>query len=171
MPYSSYSGSVTPKGAGFNYKKEETELDWIPSLDRENDNGGGFEGTGGRYQHGIGYERETSGGAGTKGKLSEEKRASRMKKLERRFGVEESQPQAGSGEKRSMKDVMRAMNEEKQRERKREEERSGVDEKGRLVVVGRRKRNAMRWFQGLGDIGVGLGSIGAALVSSSRLTA
>lgn len=70
-----------------------------------------------------------------------------------------------------MKDVMRAMKEEKQRERQREEEQSGVDEKGRLVVVGRRKRNAMRWFQGLGDIGVGLGSIGAALVSSSRLTA
>lgn len=65
----------------------------------------------------------------------------------------------------SMKAGMKAMKEERDRKKREELERSGVDEKGRLAVTGAKKRSALRWFQGLGAIVVGVGSVGATLVS------
>jgi len=101
---------------------------------------------------------------GKKGKFSEEKLASRMKKLERQFG-EQTEAGQRNGGILSMKEEMKRMKETRRKEKEEQKERSGVDQKGRLVVGGQRKRALMRWSQGIGAIVVGVGSIGASLVS------
>jgi len=136
---------------------EEPELEWIPSLDK-----GSFEGVGGQYQHGVGFGEHSM--RGKKGKFSEEKLASRMKKLERQFG-EQTEAGQRNGGILSMKEEMKRMKETRRKEKEEQKERSGVDQKGRLVVGGQRKRALMRWSQGIGAIVVGVGSIGASLVS------
>lgn len=136
---------------------EEAELEWIPSLDE-----GSFEGVGGEYQHGVGFGEHNM--SGKKGKFSEEKLANRMKKLERQFGAQNEAGERNGGVL-SMKEEMKRMKETRRKEKEEQKERSGVDQKGRLVVGGKRKRALMRWSQGIGAIVVGLGSIGASLVS------
>ncbi|GAA6061003.1 hypothetical protein JCM10212_001059 [Sporobolomyces blumeae] len=157
---------------------------WLPSLawqrrgthdddetidedDRIESERGEFAGLAGRYQHGVGYER---GASGVTDPIDAEKRAKRMRRLERAFGrVGQAELEAGRADDpegtASLSTRMTRYKEHEKRERTERERRSGVDRKGRLVVDGRKKRTTMRWVQGVGSIVVGFGSIGAPVLT------
>lgn len=121
----------------------------------------------GEYRHGVGFKDGTIGKS--KKKLEREV-AERMRKLQREFGDGgEGEGNNFGGEKSlnamSMKERIEFGKAEKKKEKLELVERSGVDSKGRLVVSGPKKRAIIRWIQALGTIGVGFGSIGAAIVS------
>ncbi|GAA5961443.1 hypothetical protein JCM3765_003582 [Sporobolomyces pararoseus] len=148
--------------------EEENKLEWVPSLDSEFQHSHEFDGLGGAYQHGVGYEREITASNGKKGKISEAKLASRIKKLEQKFvdNCPTLQNREASG--RSIKEGMKAMKEELRREKMEQRQRSGIDEKGRLLVAGVKKRNTMRWFQGVGAIVIAIASIGASVLAKPK---
>ncbi|BGP10220.1 hypothetical protein JCM10049v2_006103 [Rhodotorula toruloides] len=87
-----------------------------------------------------------------------------MEKLERKFGQERSTDAAGVSAKQRMKEAKDATKAEKLEVQRT----TGVDDKGRLVVMGRRKRLALRWFQAGGAVIVGIGSIGAAVLTHPK---
>lgn len=112
---------------------------------------------GGTYQHGVGYE----GATGSNGKKEGRKTKDRMKRLEKEFGKDVDR---GEGEDLSVKELMKKVKMEGKRDKAEMEERSGVDSKGRLLVNGSKKRLAMRWFQLIGALGVGVAIIGTSIV-------
>lgn len=130
---------------------EEEEGGWVEEGGKNE-----WEGTGGEYRHGVGFDHPASDK--DKRKVKE-----RMRRLEREFG-ERKGVGGGGWEGLSMKERMKKVKEEQRKEKADLVERSGVDSRGRLVVMGRRKRVALRWLQGFGALGVGIGSIGSALV-------
>lgn len=130
--------------------------------------------SGGEYRYGVGFE---DGTVGKSKKRLEREVAERMKKLEREFGEGGAGGEGmgginnSSGRKSlnamSMKERIEFGKAEKKREKLELVERSGVDSKGRLVVSGPKKRATLRWLQALCAVGVGFGSIGAAIVSNT----
>lgn len=133
---------------------DEEEEGWVAEGGRHE-----WEGTGGEYRHGVGFEEPVS-------EKDKRKVKDRMRRLEREFG-EKKGAGGGGWEGLSMNERMKRVKEERRKEKVDLVERSGVDSKGRLVVLGRRKRVALRWLQGSGALGVGVGSIGSALVRPS----
>lgn len=136
---------------------EDGKGGWVPEAPIRSE----WQGTGGEYRHGVGYDSQK----GSSGKWSEAKIAERIRKLEKEFGSKGAGGGARDGPNLSMKERMKAAKEERRREKNELRERSGVDGKGRLVVMGAKKRAALRWAQGLGAVVVGAASIGASLVS------
>lgn len=134
---------------------DEARGDLAYALIDERDKGEWFEAAG-SYQQGVGFE----GVSGSKRLGLGQKAAARMEKLERKFGQERSTDAAGVSAKQRMKEAKDATKAEKLEVQRT----TGVDDKGRLVVMGRRKRLALRWFQAGGAVIVGIGSIGAAVV-------
>ncbi|GAA5912767.1 uncharacterized protein JCM6883_006227 [Sporobolomyces salmoneus] len=150
-------------------------------LDRSGDLSSGhvaegvFEGAAGGYQHGIGYERDTLRGVEKNEAASGAKFVKRMKRLQREFGsTERSGSHAGSKEggtgDMGLQGGLKALKEDRARKRSEDRERTGVDEKGRLVVTGQKKRSTTRWMEGIGAIAVGVGSIGASLLTHPKET-
>ncbi|ORY88980.1 hypothetical protein BCR35DRAFT_300737 [Leucosporidium creatinivorum] len=134
---------------------EEGTGGWIPEAPIRSE----WQGTGGEYRHGVGYDSQK----GSSGKWSEAKIAERIRKLEKEFGTKGAGGGAGDGANLSLNERMQAAKEERRREKADLRERSGVDGKGRLVVLGAKKRAALRWAQGIEAVVVGAGSIGASL--------
>lgn len=144
----------TPRGR-YSEADEEADLGvggWVSEAPVRSE----WEGAEGEYRHGVGYDS-------IKGRGKEEgKIADRVRRLEREFG--EGRKTGPGGMALSMKQRIKEAKEAKKREKMRVREESGVDGKGRLVVLGAKKRAGLRWAQGLGAIVVGVGSVGASLV-------
>ncbi|GAA6031570.1 hypothetical protein NBRC10512_004556 [Rhodotorula toruloides] len=138
---------------------DETRGDLAYALTDEREKGEWFEAAG-SYQQGVGFE----GVSGSKGLGLEQKAAARMEKLAQKFGEERPTDAAGVSAKQRMKEAKDA----KKAEKLEVQRTTGVDDKGRLVVMGRRKRLALRWFQAGGAVVVGIGSIGAAVLTHPK---
>lgn len=139
--------------------KEEDDDDeglngWIPEVPFV----GEFNEPGGNYELGVGFEKPTS----TLGSKKQKKIKDQLKRLEKDF----RKSNLGEPEGESLKDRMKRIKVERKREKIELRERSGVDSKGRLVVLGQKKRAAMRWLQAVGALIVAFGSLGTALVRS-----
>ncbi|GAA5926162.1 uncharacterized protein JCM15063_000202 [Sporobolomyces koalae] len=138
-------------------------LQRLESIEEPEFGQGSFEGTGGTYHHGIGYD--LNHGRGSKDKIAGAKLAARVRRLEKYHGAA-SPPETGRGEAwADSKDRWKRVKAAEKREEEMERQRSGVDQKGRLLVSGRKKRATVRWLQGLGAIAVGIGSLGATLLT------
>ncbi|GAA6024803.1 hypothetical protein JCM11491_005611 [Sporobolomyces phaffii] len=135
--------------------------------------------SGGAFQRGVGYERDdrlstlrSGQRSGRDGRLDDDERrlAQRIKRLEREFGGPDATKlgDGGEGKRQSVTEGIKAMQAEAAASRRRERETSGVDDHGRLVVPGRKKRFAVRWFQGVGAIVTGFASIGASLLTHAK---
>lgn len=108
------------------------------------------------YRLGVGFGDNT--GPNSKGRLSEERKAKRLRALQREFGISApstSHNQSTSGSSRPAKYTdtasayKRLRNKQKQEEKALEEE-VGVDRQGNLIVYHARKwRVAARWLQSL----------------------
>ena len=105
------------------------------------------------FSYGVGFDSAPT--------TSSKATAKKFRRLEKEFGTISSAISAKEKEIPSMEELKM----EKLRERLRMEEMSGVDSSGRLIVVGKGKRTALRVFQGLGAFGVGVGSFGTLIVS------
>ncbi|KAK4700316.1 hypothetical protein P7C70_g5933, partial [Phenoliferia sp. Uapishka_3] len=129
---------------------------------------GEWEAPGGEYRHGVGYDSHSHKPRSDDPNQTR-KIAERLRRLEKEFGVKGGEKAKGAKEgPASFKETMEKVREDRKRlgaGKGEGEGKSGVDGKGRLVVEGPKKRKALRWFQGLGAVGVALGSIGASLVS------
>ncbi|GAA5823744.1 hypothetical protein JCM11251_003277 [Rhodosporidiobolus azoricus] len=149
------AGDLGGGGAG-RWGPEEQEEE-----DEENYNGkGDYQHAAGTYQHGIGFDSH-GGDRPIERPLIERRR----ERLERKFGVSPSSasPTSPSFPSRSSKFSFAAATAAQNKQMQDFQERSGVDEKGRLVVEkGGKKRKAARWAEGLGAVIVGMGSIGSA---------
>ncbi|GJN92373.1 hypothetical protein Rhopal_005403-T1 [Rhodotorula paludigena] len=107
------------------------------------------------YRHGVGYDS-------TRPPTAPAQLDRRMKRLSRRFGPD-SAPSAAA-ERDAAKARFRAAHEAQKREAAELERKTGVSPRtGRLVVLGPKKRNALRWFEGGGAVIVAIGAIGASL--------
>lgn len=151
-PFRSFSYTDPDSRDSVDY--EDASGDLAYALSNEPEKGEWFQAAG-SYQQGVGFEgSDRSGGA-------KERTMARMEHLERKFGEQAASHSAGG----TAKDHIRVAKEAKMAEKMELQRATGVDEKGRLVVVGRRKRSALRWFQAGGAVVVGIGSIGASVVS------
>ncbi|KAI5480916.1 hypothetical protein MNV49_006725 [Pseudohyphozyma bogoriensis] len=120
---------------------------------------------GGIYQHGVGFEDSSA----TLGKSSK-KVEDRLRRLEKEFGEGGKGKGARDETPLSLKEQMKKSSEERKREKQELMEKSGVDSKGRLVVLGPGKRSTMRWLQGICALMVGVGSVGGALLTKPEGT-
>ncbi|KAL8284127.1 hypothetical protein RQP46_004876 [Phenoliferia psychrophenolica] len=141
--------------------EEDGEGGWVP----EPAFVGEWEAPGGEYRHGVGFEPASSSGPHPPSKV-----ADRLRRLEREFGRPAANTTAAKEGPVSFKERLEAARVQRLKDKNREEEHTGLDKKGRLVVVGVRKRAALRWFQGLGAVGVAFGSIGASLLTHPTAT-
>ncbi|GAA6005108.1 uncharacterized protein JCM10292_005570 [Rhodotorula paludigena] len=127
-----------------------------PSTDDEREGAQGeWDGVAGEYRHGVGYDS-------TRPPTVPDQLDRRMERLSRRFGPD-SAPSAAA-ERDAAKARFRAAHEAQKREAAELERKTGVSPRtGRLVVLGPKKRNALRWFEGGGAVIVAIGAIGASL--------
>lgn len=128
-----------------------------PSTDDEREGAQGeWDGIAGEYRHGVGYDS-------TRPPTAPAQLDRRMERLSRRFGSDAA-PSAAA-ERDAAKARFRAAHEAQKREAAELERKTGVSPRtGRLVVLGPKKRNALRWFEGGGAVIVAVGAIGASLV-------
>ncbi|GAA6046159.1 hypothetical protein NBRC10513_002154 [Rhodotorula toruloides] len=141
------------------FDNDETRGDLAYALSDEREKGEWFEAAG-SYQQGVGFE----GVSGSRRSRQEEQTAARMEKLERKFGEQSAAHPANLSAKQRMKEARDA----KRAERLEVQGATGVDDKGRLIVMGRRKRLALKWFQTGGAAVVGIGSIGASVLTHPK---
>ncbi|GAA6013561.1 hypothetical protein JCM10207_004775 [Rhodosporidiobolus poonsookiae] len=113
---------------------------------------------GGDYLTGVGYAAPSTK---PRGRVDD-----RLRRLEAKFGSSSPADAAGGtskGPPKNVKQAIRLARESRRRDKREAKERSGVDSKGRLVTVGKKKRVALRWAQGIGAVIVAVGSVGGAL--------
>ncbi|GAA6029069.1 hypothetical protein JCM8097_001578 [Rhodosporidiobolus ruineniae] len=146
----------------------EVDEDDYEDEEEKPEGGGEFHHPAGSYQHGVGFDgSHLSPSSPSSGGRQKSGRA--MRRLEREFGPSPSSPSSAQDDPLaglSGKARYRAFRRQQAVRQAEEASRSGVDEKGRLIGVGgRRRRVLLRWAQGVGAVVVGVGSIGAAVLT------
>lgn len=134
----------------------------------------------GEYRLGVGYDTSCTNMSGrTERVITDERRAERLKALQKEFGRGNASPQEPelnkSGVKSKSHKKQKKEKESFKAERAREKEEQarineelGVGKDGKLITQGPKQRAAMRWLQGILALIAICGGIGGAIVSDLR---
>ncbi|KAM0756472.1 hypothetical protein T439DRAFT_376654 [Meredithblackwellia eburnea MCA 4105] len=137
---------------------------------------GEWQAPAGDYNHGVGFNTHSTFSSSNKSNSSSssspssDKVAERLRRLEREFGSPTAPPaKANAQDPLTFNERLEKAKRERLRQEKNFKNRNGVvDSKGRLITQGRRKRLALRWFQGLAPFVVGFTAIGASLFTHPK---